>query len=457
MSAPIAGSRRAARAMAGSADSVSEVQVREEGRLEILARLVDDLGALLPAPVRDAAREHLGAVEQRLAMGLNHTVVAFVGGTGSGKSSLFNAVTALDVAEVGVRRPTTSRPSACVWGSDATSFLDHLGVAPAARVRGETALEGPDPRELAGVILLDVPDHDSVELEHRDLVNKLVPFVDLLVWVLDPQKYADHRLHADYLRALSGRQDGMLVVLNQVDTLTPQGTEQVLADVRELLVADGLDEVGILPASATSGVGVQELRGALVAGAQRASVNRTAVRDELDGVARALEDALGPPPGHGQSGGDAVQRLWDMTGARSAADSYAAAVRGEGSVTVELREPTPARLEALRQGWVAAECRGLPAQWHRGVGDALPSAETIGERAMAAVRSVPAPPVRTPGAFRKMRRASLEAEADRVRAQYAADVTQRLQDVVLDILGPSRAVRARLTSAHERLAQVRSV
>lgn len=456
MSAPMAGTRRAAREMAVS-EEVSEIQAREEARLEELARLVDEVGTLLPAPVRDGALAQLTAVEQRLSMGLGHTVVAFVGGTGSGKSSLFNAVTSLEVADVGVKRPTTSQPSACVWGSDATAFLDHLGVAPEARVRGESALDGPDPRALSGVVLLDVPDHDSVELAHRDLVDRLVPFVDLLVWVLDPQKYADHRLHADYLRALAGRQDGMLVVLNQVDTLSEEGTEQVLADVRELLAADGLDEVAILPVSAVTGTGLPDLREALVAGAQRASVNRTAVRDELDGVARRLTDTLGPPPGDGQSGGEAVRRLMDLTGAQSAAEGYAAAVRGEGAVSIELREPTPARLESLRQGWLAAESRGLPPMWRASVAAALPPAEVIGERAMTAVRSVPAPEVRSPGALRRMRRATLQADGDRVRAQYAADVAQRLQDVVLDILGPSRAVRARLTSAHERLARVRSL
>ena len=40
--------------------------------------------------------------------------------------------------------------------------------------------------------------------EHRLEVDRLVELVDLLVWVLDPQKYADAALHDRYLRRSPG-------------------------------------------------------------------------------------------------------------------------------------------------------------------------------------------------------------------------------------------------------------
>src|SRR5687768_7083049 len=54
----------------------------------------------------------------RLRLSDDHTVVAIAGATGSGKSSTFNQLTGLDLSAVGVRRPTTSWASACVWGTE---------------------------------------------------------------------------------------------------------------------------------------------------------------------------------------------------------------------------------------------------------------------------------------------------------------------------------------------------
>ena len=68
-------------------------------------------------------------------------------------------------------------------------------------------------------MLLDLPDHDSVRLEHRLEVDRLVELVDVLVWVLDPEKYADAAVHDRYLRPLAGHAGTLLVVLNQVDRL----------------------------------------------------------------------------------------------------------------------------------------------------------------------------------------------------------------------------------------------
>lgn len=300
----------------------------EKARRDQLLDLVEALRSRLPEDVLAESEQDLARVADRLELGLSHRVIALVGGTGSGKSSLFNAVTGLEVADVGVVRPTTSLPTACVWGSDATALLDHLGIPKERRHRGETALAGPSPGQLDGVVLLDVPDHDSVAAEHRDVVNRLVPLVDLLVWVLDPQKYADHKLHSDYLTALRGRQDGMLVVVNQLDTLTAEGLAELQVDVARLLVDEGLGEVEILSTSARSGEGIETLREAMKQTSQRASVNRTAVWDRLGVVASRVARALGPVPGPGLDVDVAARRLADALGVGAVADSLAAAVRG---------------------------------------------------------------------------------------------------------------------------------
>ncbi len=168
-------------------------------------------------------------VDRRLALSGAATVVALAGATGSGKSSLFNALSGTDLATVGVRRPTTARR----WprpGADVARGRCWTGC----RSRGGTrspARAG----DLDGLVLLDLPDHDSTEVAHRIEVDRLVQLVDVLVWVVDPQKYADAALHDRYLKPLAGHADVMIVVLNQVDRLTTVERDACLSDLRRLL------------------------------------------------------------------------------------------------------------------------------------------------------------------------------------------------------------------------------
>src|SRR5690606_26435885 len=118
----------------------------------------------------------------------------------------------------------------------------------------------PAEREPGGLILLDLPDHDSIEASHRLEVNRLVGLVDLLVWVLDPQKYADAAVHERYLRPLARHGDVTVVVLNQIDRLPPGAADACLADLRRLLAEDGLEGVRLVATSAVTGAGLPDLR-----------------------------------------------------------------------------------------------------------------------------------------------------------------------------------------------------
>lgn len=82
----------------------------------------------LPDAVVDEAEAVVLRAQERIALSGAHTVVALAGATGSGKSSTFNALAEMDVANVGVRRPTTSWTMACTWGTEqADELLDWLG------------------------------------------------------------------------------------------------------------------------------------------------------------------------------------------------------------------------------------------------------------------------------------------------------------------------------------------
>lgn len=427
------------------------VTERESARHAELRELVDATADRLPAEVVAAVRTGLDTVGARLALGVQHTVVALVGGTGSGKSSLFNATSGLDVADVGARRPTTALPTAGVWGSDATALLDHLDVPRDRRFRGEQALTGPEPGSMDGIVLLDVPDHDSVAQGHRLQVDRLVPLVDLLVWVLDPQKYADHRLHGEYLRGLAGRQDAMLVVLNQTDTLTSDGLGQLRLDVARLLVSEGLGGVEILTTSARTGDGVPALRETLRRTGERSSTNRSAVRAQLDALAATLAGALGASPVPVLDVPAAATRLGETLGVPAVADSLAAAHRGSGVSVTSVREPARARIEAVRTAWVGDLTVGLPTAWRSAVDAAVPDAGAIAEAATAALRQVPVAAAPGPGLLGRFRRARLEREGADAAAAYAAAAQDALERSVQAAAAGARADLERLGTARRTL------
>lgn len=265
------------------------------GRIEGLVQAADAaegrLDDSLVSETAAVAERALG----RVRLSADHTVVAIAGATGSGKSSTFNALSGLELAAVGVRRPTTSWASACVWGADgAVELLDWLGIPPRHQVTRDSMLDaGREDRELAGTVLLDLPDHDSTEVAHHLEVDRLVDLADLLVWVLDPQKYADAAIHDRYLAPLKSHQDVMLVVLNHIDTVPEAQREGMVADVRRLLDADGLTRVPVLPISARRGIGVDELRRTIATRVADKRSTRARAETDVRAAAEQLQVASG--------------------------------------------------------------------------------------------------------------------------------------------------------------------
>jgi GTP-binding protein EngB required for normal cell division len=260
---------------------------------------------------------------RRLGLGVEFTVAALAGGTGSGKSSLFNAISGTQLSEAGARRPTTGVPHACVWGDqDAQALLDWLVVPRRHHVHAS----GDD---LAGLVLLDLPDSDSTELAHRIEVDRLVEIVDLFVWVLDPQKYADAVLHDRYLRPLATHAPVMLLVLNQVDRLTTGERDSCLADIRRLAHADGLGEVPVIATSAISGQGLEELMSELRrrVGARRAAAQRLEadVLRAVDRLSPSCDEKAAPKDIRGIQRSGLIEALADAGGVERVADAVAKA------------------------------------------------------------------------------------------------------------------------------------
>jgi GTP-binding protein EngB required for normal cell division len=271
---------------------------------------------------------------ERLRMSASHTVVALAGGTGSGKSSLFNALSGANFSPPGVMRPTTKHTHVCVWGVEgAAPLLDWLGVQRRHRYARASALDEGE-ASLTGLLLLDLPDHDSVVTGSAALVDRLVKLADMLVWVLDPLKYADASVHRRYLVPLAGHASVISVVLNQADTLAPEQVKDCEADLRRLLDAEGLTETSVLVTSALTGAGLDDLRRALAG----AVAVRRAATDRITADIDALLDRFEVYAGHSVPGWLPPEALY----APSAADATVTA-DGTAAWADPGSRPSPAR------------------------------------------------------------------------------------------------------------------
>jgi GTP-binding protein EngB required for normal cell division len=231
-------------------------------RLDGLSEAVEAARDRLADDVLDPAAALAERASDRLRLSGEHTIVALAGATGSGKSSLFNCLTDLELAGVGVRRPTTSWALACSWGPDgAQELLEWMGIPARHQVSRMSMLDRSSAdTKLDGLVLLDLPDHDSTEVSHHLEMDRLVQYADLLVWVLDPQKYADAAIHDRYIRPMAGYSDVTLVVLNQIDRIHYSDRERALGDVRAILEREGLPDVPVIGVSAHRGDGVDDLK-----------------------------------------------------------------------------------------------------------------------------------------------------------------------------------------------------
>ncbi len=264
-------------------------------RAELLAEALEVGGDRLDPAAVARAREVLQRVGERWALKGGRTVVALAGATGSGKSSLFNALIGEPVATIGARRPTTDVPTAAVWGAEpADELLDWLGVRARHHVDGSGADATALRADLDGLVLVDLPDFDSHELSHRAEADRILERADVFVWVADPQKYADARLHEDYLAPLRDHSTVMLVVLNQCDRLPDEdAVRRVQEDLARLVREDGAGDFAVLATSARLGTGLDELTSAIgkVVSARAAAEQRLV--GDLRAVARDLLHGVG--------------------------------------------------------------------------------------------------------------------------------------------------------------------
>src|SRR4051795_1792544 len=242
-----------------------------------------DVLGLESRPLRDVH----GAGLRRVGFPGDAYVLALVGGTGVGKSSLLNALAGGVVSTASARRPTTSEPVAWIPRAEKAALgplLDWLGVDD---VREHESVDvGP-------VAILDLPDVDSIAVEHRARVETLLPLVDAVAWVTDPEKYADAVLHDDFLRSWLPRLGRQIVLVNKSDRMSADDARRVQRDLEADLASKTSEgsRVTVLLTSALSEPGTEDLRGWLAAGADAKRVVRGLIAASVLAAGRALAAA----------------------------------------------------------------------------------------------------------------------------------------------------------------------
>ncbi|MGW2478311.1 GTPase [Streptomyces sp. NPDC001571] len=374
------------------------------GRLDALRELVGLSRTRLDATALAEAGRVLDEASARQRLSARHTVVAVAGATGSGKSTLFNSLAGSQISDTGLRRPTTGAPIACSWTDGAAGLLDRLGI-PGRLRRRPLDNAGVD---LEGLVLVDLPDLDSAVVSHRQAADRVLALVDAIVWVVDPEKYADAVLHERYLRPLAGHAEVSFVVLNQVDRLPGEAADQVLDDLRRLLDEDGmaLGEHGepgasVLALSALTGQGVGELREQLSrfvqergAAGRRLAADVDAAAAELrplyvaDGrpglgerARRDFADRLGEAVG-ASAAGEAAEREWRRSAQRACGTPWLrlwrwydrirvpAVQRPRSDAQIEEQVTARQRVEQAVRTVADEAAAGLPAPWAQAVREA---------------------------------------------------------------------------------------
>jgi len=183
--------------------------------------------------------------------------LVFLGGTGTGKSTLFNALCGRVLSETGVERPKTAGPIAYAHAAcpveKAFPFPDipptRIGVAsegfkPAEGLAGRLLVLDHDEKAWSDVVLVDTPDLDSVEPENRRMAEDLYLLSDSVLFVTSQEKYADE-VPSLFLGRILADGRPYQFILNKADPSATKG--EVLSALRAQNMPVSEDRVRLIP------------------------------------------------------------------------------------------------------------------------------------------------------------------------------------------------------------------
>ena len=172
-------------------------------------------------------------------------LVALVGSTGAGKSTLVNSIVGTQVSLTGVRRPTTNSPVLACHPDDIHWFAENMFLPTLPRVRQEgLARPGRDGLLVLaasegmtkGIALLDTPDIDSVVRAHYDFAYQFLDASDLWLFMTSAGRYADAPVW-ELLQHARERGAALGVVLSRVP---PSHRTELVSHFNAMLDANGI-------------------------------------------------------------------------------------------------------------------------------------------------------------------------------------------------------------------------
>ncbi len=136
-------------------------------------------------------------------------IIAFLGGTGVGKSTLLNRLAGQEIARTGVVRPTSKEVT--LFHHTSVKITQLPSRLPIDKIK---VAEHSDASK-KHIIWIDMPDFDSTEKSNQQLVLEWLPHIDVLVYVVSPERYRDNK--AWQLLLAEGGKHAWIFVLNQSD------------------------------------------------------------------------------------------------------------------------------------------------------------------------------------------------------------------------------------------------
>jgi energy-coupling factor transporter ATP-binding protein EcfA2 len=178
----------------------------------------------------------LGDLDRQVARVQRAAVITLVGATGAGKSTLLNALAGRRIAQEGVDRPTTRQP---VIYAPHDADVGELVGPEVDRPEGRDSEGGPrvvrydaTSGPWTAQVLIDAPDMNSIDEQHRATVAALAERSDVLVVVLHHQSVLEE-VSVSFVDAFAGRRQ-LLFALNRTDELTPGARDALLEQIRQL-------------------------------------------------------------------------------------------------------------------------------------------------------------------------------------------------------------------------------
>lgn len=148
-------------------------------------------------------------------------IIGLLGGTGVGKSTIMNALAGKEISSTSHRRPHT----------DKVIIYHHMRtpLPKGFQLNGVPFAVFPHTADyIDKLVLCDLPDFDSIEEEHRACVLSFLEQLDVLVWVVSPEKYADQALYEFLASAVRVKSpDNYFFVFNKADTITEGGYDAI--------------------------------------------------------------------------------------------------------------------------------------------------------------------------------------------------------------------------------------